>query len=273
MYYFHGNILKYTCDDNSDYFHDDSLKGYIRLRPEKYVWSSVKEIVGNIDPKEGRNLKTILRRNFEGYREGVNTEALKELLTAYRTYVSKLSDETAKTRYNAFVYRYMSGMSVGIKAVAGKLGVTKETVFNYINRCIDDMLLMCIGIYATEEECCSQEATVDFLISNYSMFSALPEKYVFDIFKASKKPIVESNRIHTKRILEQFTEVMEEYKAYCRDPQTVIDTDVRKATVLELCIDNWSVQKIADKLKLSEETVYSDIRANRKRLEAVLFFR
>lgn len=258
---------------NLDYFYENVRKGYVRLRPDKYFWPSVKDVVGNIEPKEGGSLKTILRRNFEEYREGVNTEALKELLTAYRTYVSKLSDETAKDKYNTFVYRYMSGKCVGIGAIAKKLGVSKETVFNYINSCLNDMLMMCIGIYATEKECCSQEATVGFLISNYSLFSILPEKYVFDIFRGSKKPIVENNRIHTKRILKQFTEVIEEYKEYCRDEETVIDTDVRKAVVLELCLDNWSVQKIADKLRLSEETVYSDIRANRKRLEYILFFR
>ena len=68
--------------------------------------------------------------------------ALKRLIGEYREYVSCCHDGQARDRYNAFVYRYMLEVPVGSRAIAAKLGVVKETVFNYVNRCLDEMLAL-----------------------------------------------------------------------------------------------------------------------------------
>lgn len=254
-----------------NYFYDYFAKEY-RQRPEVRLWGSPAAVFGNIKQEQVKSCRELLRNAFNGYREGRNSAVVKRLLGEYREYISSLADETAKDRYNAFVYRYMSGTYVGSRAIAGKLGVSKETVWNYINRCFDDMLILCMGIGAINEPAAGKRESIRIIISNNILLSNMAEDYILDIFaRRQDMAAVEESRKHTKKVINQLTMAAEAYMDYCRDKHICIDTDIRKAEVLEKCLAGYSAGAVARDYGISEATVYADIRENEQRLAAMLF--
>lgn len=255
-----------------DYYYDYYAKEYRSRKTKGSLWHSPSAILASVPMEDIKGCREALKRAFDGYRHGRNTEVLKRLLGGYKGYVSEHGDENAKNRYNAFVYRYMSGICVGPGAIAGKLGVSKGTAFNYINSCTDDLLVLCMGIPAYRYKADSQEAAVSFVIRNYALLSRQSEDYILDIFqKNADRAAVKSGRLHTQRILQQLTDAAKAYIEYCRDDRANIDTDFRKADVLERCLAGCSVQCIAEQCGTSEDTIYNDIRDNGRRLTALLF--
>lgn len=228
-------------------------------------------IFGNIESEDVRSCRLVLKNAYANYRTGTNAEDLKRLIGEYRKYVSCCHDEQARDRYNAFVYRYMLEMPVGSRAIAAKLGVAKETVFNYVNRCFDEMLVLCMGIPAAHPPD-DTEATVGMLIQCSRLFNGMTGDYVCSLFAGKKeKAAVEQGRHLTKDIMGQFADAVRAYSEYCNDEHTRIDTDIRKAGILEKCFAGVPAAAIAEEYGCCEGTVYADIRENERRLAAMLF--
>ena len=226
----------------------------------------------SIKPKDVRNCRNVLKNSFAGYREGRNAEVLKRLLGEYREYISCCHDKHAKDRYNAFVYRYMVEVHVGSRAIAAKLGVVKETVFNYIDRCTNEMLMLCMGIPGAVDPTEDKEAVVCMLIQCSRLFYCMTGDYVLCLFHGKKEmAAVEQGRQLTKDIMGQLADAVRAYTGYCNDKHTRIDTDIRKAEVLEKCLAGIPPAVIAGEYGCCESTVYADIRENEKRLAAMLF--
>lgn len=138
-------------DERLAYFYDYFVKEYREgmgnglLHAPAAMFQSVRQ-------EDVQNCRKALKTAFAGYRCGRgDVKALEKLLGEYREYITCCHDGHAKDRYNAFVYRYMAEAHVGMKAAAAKLGVVKETVFNYIDRDIDEMLVMCMGVPAASQ--------------------------------------------------------------------------------------------------------------------------
>lgn len=225
----------------------------------------------DIRPEDVKSCKKELKKLFAGYREGRKAEALKRLLGEYREYVSGYYNEHAKERYNAFVYRYMVEVHVGSKAIATKFGVTKKTVINYIDRCIDEMLMLCMGIPAAYPPD-DTEAAVGMLIQCSRLFYGMAGDYVLCLYDGKgEKEAVQMGRRFTKDIMGQFADAVRAYSEYCNDEHTRIDTDIRKAGILEKCLDGVPPAAIAKEYGCCESTVYADIRENERRLAAMLF--
>lgn len=229
-------------------------------------------VFGSIEPEEVLSCRRILKNAYANYRVGKDTETLKRLIGEYREYVSALHDEHAKNRYNAFVYRYMLEIHVGSRAIASKLGVTKETVSNYINRCFDEMLVLCMGMPALGMPPVDKEGAVRMLIDGSRLFSFMAGEYALCLFPGKReRAAVEQGRRITIRIMGRLSEAVEAYSGYCMDGHTCIDTDVRKAGILRMCIDGVSPAAISERYGCCQSTVYSDIRENESRLAAMLF--
>lgn len=227
---------------------------------------------GNIEPEDVRRCRLILKNAYANYRTGRNAEVLKQLIGEYREYVSCCHDGQAKDRYNAFVYRYMLEVPVGSRAMAAKLGVVRETVLNYIDRCIDEMLVLCMGIPAVADAPEDGEAVIRVLVNGSRLFSAMAGDYVLCLFPGKReRAAVEQGRQTTRRIMGQLAEAVEAYSGYCNDKHTHIDTDFRKAEILHKCFAGVSPTAIAEKYGYCQSTVYSDIRENERRLAAMMF--
>lgn len=256
--------------DGMKYFYDYYAKEY-RARKSRLLPAPT-AMFQDIRPGDVKSCRGTLKKSFAGYRDGRRAEALKRLLGEYREYVSCCHDEHAKERYNAFVYRYMVEAHVSNRAIAAKLGVTKETVQNYINRCIDEMLMLCMGIPAAADLPEDKEAAVCMLIQCSRLFNCMTEDYVLRLFSGKREmAAVGQGRWLTKNIMKQFADAVMAYSEYCNDEHTRIDTDIRKAGVLEKCLAGVPTAAIAEEYGCCESTVYADIRENERRLAAMLF--
>lgn len=251
------------------YFYDYFAREYRESRKDRLLPAAMFK---SIRTGEVQTCRRVLKNSFAGYRDGRNTEALKGLIGEYREYVSCCHDEHARDRYNAFVYRYMVDAHVGSRAIAAKLGVVKETVWNYIDRCTDEMLMLCMGISAVTSWPEDKAKAVRILTEGSRLFHALAGGYVLDLFKGGKeRAAVEQGRRSTRDIMGKFDDAVRAYDAYCHDADNRIDTDIRKAQILQRCIDGVSPAAIAAEYGCSESTVYADIRENERRLASMLF--
>lgn len=253
------------------YFYDYFAKEYREGRRGKLLPAPA-AMFQSIKPEDVKNCRRTLKNSFAGYREGRNTEALKRLLGGYREYVSSCHDEHAKDRYNTFVYRYMVEVHVGNRAIAAKMGVVKETVLNYIDRCVDEMLMLCMGIPAIMKPPEEKEEAVCMLIQGSRLFDGMVGDDVLCLFSGKRERVaVEQGRQLTKNIMEQLADAVKAYSEYCNDEHTRIETDIRKAEILEKCLAGVSPAAIAEEYGCCESTVYADIRENERRLAAMLF--
>lgn len=251
------------------YFYDYFAKEYRESRKDKLTPAPVVPFQ-DIKLEDVRSCRKMLQNAFIGYRAGRNAEVLKRLLGDYREYVVGHHDGHAKDRYNAFVYRYMVEAQVGAGAIGRKLGVTKETVYNYLTKALDEMLILCIGIPAADRIPEDKENYTGWLIENGRLFRRMVGVYVLSLFPEHEK-MVERSRQRTGDILEQLTAAVEAYSEYCNDEHTRINTDIRKADILAKCIAGVSPAAIAKEYGCCVSTVYADIRENSRRLAAMLF--
>ncbi len=259
-------------DGGLTYFYDYFAREYREERKDRLLPAPA-AMFQAIKPEDVKSCRGALKKSFAGYRDGGNAEVLKRFFGEYREYVSICHDEHAKDRYNAFVYRYMMEAHVGSRAIAAKLGVVKETVQNYIGRCMDEMLMLCMGIPATVDPPEGKEATVYMLIQCSRIFCDMTGDYIFCLFPGKKeKDAVQQGRRFTRDVMEQFADAVKAYSGYCKDGQIRIDTDIRKAEILEKCIAGVPPAAIAEECGCCESTVYADIRENERRLAAMLFY-
>ncbi len=225
-----------------------------------------------IEPEDVRICRTALKNLFAGCREGRNAEDLKRLLGRYREYISCCHEGNAKNRYNAFVYRYMVEAHVGIRAIAAKLRVDQSTVMYYVGKCIDEMLMLCMGIPAAGRTPKDREGIVRMLVDGSRLFCAMDADIIPHLFRGKRElAAVERSRQATQGIMEQLAEAVSAYSEYCNDGQTRIDTDIRKAEILHKCLAGIPPAAIAEEYGVNESMVYADIRENEKRLAAMIF--
>lgn len=253
------------------YFYDYFARQY-REGISGQILSIPAAMFQGIKPEDVQNCRRTLKNSFAGYRDGRNAEVLKRLIGEYREYVSCCHAGHTKDRYNAFVYRYMVEVHVGSRAIAAKLGVTKETVLNYIDRCVDEILMLCMGIPAGADMPEDKESSVCMLVKGSRLLDSMAGDYVLSLFSGKReRAAVEIGRKLTKDIMGQFKDAVTAYSGYCNDEHTRIDTDIRKADILEKCLAGVPPAAIAEEYGCCESTVYADIRENERRLAAMLF--
>lgn len=168
------------------YFYDYFAREYREGRKGKLLPAPA-AMFQDIESETVQSCRRALKNSFAGYREGKNAKVLKRLLGEYREYVSCCHDEHTKDRYNAFVYRYMVEVHVGSRAIAAKLGVVRETVLNYIDRCIDEMLMLCMRIPAAVNPPEGKEAAICMLIQGNRLFGSMAGEYVLCLFPGKRE--------------------------------------------------------------------------------------
>jgi hypothetical protein len=257
--------------EKMQYFYDYYAKEYRERHMEKLL-PAPSAMLQDIGSDKVRSCRTVLRNAFLGYSEGKNREIIKRLVNEYRNYVSEYSAEYTKDRYNAFVYRYMIGVPVGIRAIAEQLGVTQGTVFLYINKVLNELLALCMGIPAMVNILEDREAFVRILIDRNRIFQNMAGEYVYLFFQEQQeRKTIELGRKLTVETMQWMTETIEAYSRYCNDIDMRIDTDIRKNEILGKCMLGIPVSCLTKEYGCNKATIYSDIRENEKRLVAMMF--
>jgi DNA-binding CsgD family transcriptional regulator len=253
------------------YFYDYYAKEYREQYSGRLIPAPA-ALLRDIDKDRIRICRNVLRNAFSGYREDRNREQLRRLLNEYQEYVSGTGEELAKTRYNAFVYRYMIDVPVGMKAIGSRLGITKDTAAGYVSRVIDELLQMCMGIPAAVGSPEDSAGTVRVLIKKNRILRGMAGDYVLSLFPGQRERMtIEQGRSLTAEVMRWLEDSTRAYCDYCNDVSAQIETDIRKAEVLQMCIAGVSCPDIAEKCGCDEGTVYSDIRENESRLAAMMF--
>ncbi len=252
------------------YFYEYFAREYREGRKDRLLPGPA-AIFREIAPEDIRSCRKTLKNAFAGYREGRNAEELKRLLGEYREYIAGCHGANSRDRYNAVVYRYMIPAHVGTRAIGSRLGVGSETVFNYINRGMDEMLLLCMGVPAADPPEDEKEA-VCMLVDHSRIFFGMAGDYIFRLFpERRERAAVEQGRQITERIMENLADAAGAYTAYCNDEHTRIEHDIRKAKVLEKRLSGIPPAAIAGECGCCVSTVYKDIEENGRRLAAMLF--
>lgn len=253
------------------YFYDYFAKEYRESRKGN-LFPDPAAMFGSIKPGDVQGCRRVLKNVYANYRTGRNAEESRRLIGEYREYVSCCHDGQARNRYNAFVYRYMLEVPVGSRAIAAKLGVTKETVLNYTNKCFDEILVLCMGVSAVGQLSADREAVVRMLVDGSRLFSSMAGDYVLCLFPGKReRAAVEQGRRFTRDAMGRLAEAVEAYSRYCNDGHILIDTDARKAEILQKCIAGVPIVAIAEEYGCCQSTVYADIRENERRLATMLF--
>ncbi len=253
------------------YFYDYFAREYREERKDRLLPAPAAMFQG-IKPEDVKSCRRALKKSFAGYRDGRNAEVLKRFFGEYREYVSGCRGGHAKDRYNAFVYRYMVEAHVSSRAIEAKLGVVKETVRNYIDKCLDEILMLCMGLPAVMDQPKDKESAVHMLIQCSRILGGMAGDYIFCLFPGKKeKDAVQQGRRFTRDVMEKFADAVKAYSGYCKDGHMRIDTNIRKAAVLEKCLAGVPPAAIAKECRCCESTVYADIRENERRLAAMLF--
>lgn len=253
------------------YFYDHFVRGYREGR-EGNLLPGPAAMFRGIGPGDVENCRKALKKSFAGSRGGRHAGVLKKLLGEYREHVSRCHDGHAKDRYNAFVYRYMLEAPVGSRAIGAKLGVSKDTVRNYANGCMDEMLVLCMGVPAAGRHPEDKEAAVRMLVEGSRLFSSMAGDYVLCLFTGKReREAVELGRCATRQAMMRLAEAAEAYSEYCNDGDSPIDADIRKADILRKCIAGISPAAIAEEYGCCQSTVYADMRENERRIAAMLF--
>jgi hypothetical protein len=254
------------------YFYDYYAKEY-RERHKDQLITTLSSIWGDVWSERLLICRNVIKNAYAGYREGRNTEELKRLLGEYKGYVSEIGDESARNRYNAFVYRYMIDTHVGWKAIGGRLGVSRDTVGVYINKALDEILIMCMGVpYAIGTPNNRTEA-VKALIEKNRILNNMAGEYVLSLFPGqNERRYAERGRSLTTDVMEKFNEAVKAYMDYCYDGDTHIDTDINMAGVLDRCLSSGAdCSRIAEKMGCSYHTVRGYMRENERRITAMMF--
>lgn len=254
------------------YFYDYFAKEY-RVQHRNRLITSFSSVNGGVGHDRVAICKKVLKNAYAGYREGRDTEALKRLLGEYREYISQCGDELAKSRYNAFVYRYMFDVPVGLKAIGEKLNVSKDTVGIYINRVTDELLMLCMGLPAAVDTPKDNVALVRTLIDKNRILRSMSGEYVLSLFHGQRERMdVERGRRLTTEVLEWLDDTAKAYTDYCNDEDTRIETDINMSDVLNRCLSSGAdCSRIAEEIGYSYYSVCNYMRENERRLSAMMF--
>ena len=134
------------------------------------------------------------------------------------------------------------------------------------------MMALCMGMPAAGQSPEDREAAIRMLVDGSRLFSSMAGDYVLCFFPGKReRAAVEQGRRATIRIMGQLAEAVGAYSGYCNDGHPSIDTDIRKAGILQKCIAGVPPATIAEEYGCCQSTVYADIRENERRLAAMMF--
>lgn len=215
-----------------------------------------------------RKANKCIRDMLSDYRQqcGDGNVLVEELVKAHAEYCRLLpDDEMAKRRHNSLVYRYMMKTALHNKAVAVKMGVSRDTVQNDISMAVNEMLVLCFGLPVASNSPKTYQDGVKELLHNYLLVNQMGSTGSVMPWENWQKEREKYQRV-TARALRCLDNAVKLYERFIAG-STYPDMQQRPLeTVKELYMKGSSIAAVAAEWNVSKETVYVDIRKMTGRL-------
>lgn len=238
--------------------------------------TDIKELVQqmrfSVPETKYKQMKNLIRGMLSEYRKRGPAENrfTEELVKLHGQYCQLLPDsETAKCRHNVMVYRYMLKSPLSNKAVAFKMGMSVKTVHNYLDKGIEELVIMCFGTPVLSCLSCGQQEKdgIENILDNYQLIQIsenLNQDFFWSNWKMERSTCIEM----TKGALQGLERLFSLYEEFAKET-ALEDYQRRPLEVAKLLyIDGKKdIAEVGDEFGLSLGSVYSDIRKITERLE------
>ncbi len=237
----------------------------------------------DMDPRDRLAARAVMYRMDKG-RQRQATERIRDMLSDYRQqcgggkplvgelvrvhaeYCRLLPDgEMAKRRRNSLVYRYMMNTALHNRAVAVKMGVSKDTVQNDIRMAVNEMLVLCFGLPAARSNPKTYQNGVKELLHNYLLINRAGSIHNAMPWETWQKEREKCQRV-TARAVRCLNNAVRLYEKFI-DGSTYPDMQQRPLEIMrEIYFKGSSIAAMAEEWHMSKETVYADIKKMTGRL-------
>ncbi len=250
------------------YFTEDIKAGSSVMYRNRAGGLAAKSVLYRMEAEKRNHAAKLVRGMLADYRKqcGDGNMLAGELVKAHAEYCRLLPDgETAKRRHNCLVYRYMMKTALHNRAVAVKMGVSKDTVQNDIRMAVNEMLVLCFGLPAAGNSPGTYQDGVKELLLNYLLVSRagnIRNAMPWETWQKER----EKCRIVTARAVRCLENSVKLYERFIAG-STYPDMQQRPLeTVKELYMKGSSIAAVAADWNVSKETVYADIKKMTGRL-------
>lgn len=229
---------------------------------------AVRAVMYRMDKDWQRQAKKLIRDILSDYRQQCRNENLlvEELVKAHSEYCRLLPDgEMAKRRHNSLVYRYMMKTALHNRAVAVKMGVSKDTVQNDISMAVNELLVLCFGLPAARSSPKTYRDGVKELLHNYLLVNQMGSIGSVMSWENWQKEREKCLRM-TARAVRCLDNVVKLYEKFIAG-STYPDMQQRPLEIVRgIYFKGSSIADMAEEWHMSKETVYADIKKMTGRL-------
>ncbi|KAI4450653.1 hypothetical protein C823_005190 [Eubacterium plexicaudatum ASF492] len=229
-------------------------------------------VMYRIDKDQQKQAGERIRDMLAAYRQQRKNGNLlvEELVKAHAEYCKLLpDDEIAKRRHNSLVYRYMMKTSLHNKAVAVKMGVSKDTVQNDIRMAVNELFVLCFGLPAAGNSPGTYRDGVKELLHNYLLVNQMGSIRSVMPWENWQKEREKCQRVTARalRCLDNAVRLYEKFTAGSTYP----DMQQRPLEIMrEIYFKGSSIAAMAEEWHMSKETVYADIKKMTGRLAELI---
>ena len=233
---------------------------------------AARAVMYRMDKDWQRQAEKCIRDMLSDYRQqcGDGNVLAEELVKAHAEYCRLLPDnEMAKRRHNSLVYRYMMKTALHNKAVAVKMGVSKDTVQNDISMAVNELFVLCFGLPAAGNSPGTYRDGVKELLHNYLLVNQMGSIRSVMPWENWQKEREKCQRVTARalRCLDNAVRLYEKFTAGSTYP----DMQQRPLeTMREIYFKGSSIAAMAEEWHMSKETVYADIKKMTGRLAELI---
>lgn len=233
---------------------------------------AARAVMYRMDKDRQKQAKERIRDILSDYRQkcGNGNLLAGELVKAHAEYCRLLPDgEMAKRRHNSLVYRYMMKTALHNRAVAVKMGVSKDTVQNDISMAVNEMLVLCFGLPAARSNTRTYQDGVKGLLHNYLLVNQMGSTGSIMPWENWQREREKCRRMTARavRCLNNAVKLYEKFIASSSYP----DMQQRPLEIVRgIYFKGSSIAVTSEEWHMSKETVYADIKKMTGRLAELI---
>lgn len=254
------------------YFLEDLKKGKVQGLQAAEGRAAAGDMFYRLPENTRGQLRNLVKTMLAGYRqqEGTSKAMVEELMEAHAGYCRmQQGNEATRRRHNTMVYRYMMKTMLHSGAVAVKMGVSKKTVCNDINKAMDEIMVLCFGLPAVGDHPETCREGVKSLLRNYRLLrqsECISGKLIWENRERERAEC----RRRTRTALESMEKMLQIYEGFVADSSFPEMQGRRLEELRGFYLAGSSISDLATAGGVSEDTVYADVNLMIGRLAELL---